>query len=121
MKIYDRNLGPLQPQRHQVDSREKDSPPGERAPRILPERPSDRVELSPAARELAKQALHRLRGNAANPDASAREVVKDAIHALPADARDRLQQVRQRVLSGAYNIDHVVTEVAQRILDRGDV
>ena len=32
-----------------------------------------------------------------------------------------LQDIRQRVLQGAYDTDSVVGEVARRILDRGDI
>lgn len=35
--------------------------------------------------------------------------------------RERLAEVRRRVLTGAYNADAVVGEVARRIIDRGDV
>ncbi len=100
MKIYDRNYGPIRPDRP-ADNREKEGVQKDRAPGILPvdNGRSDKVEISDAARKLAK----------------------DVISALPADAKDRLAQVRQRVLSGAYDIDQVVSEVAQRILKRGDV
>lgn len=41
------------------------------------------------------------------------------------DARDargaRLEDIRQRILRGAYDTDEVVAEVARRILDRGDL
>lgn len=38
------------------------------------------------------------------------------------DARSaRLQEIRERVLRGAYDADEVVGEVARRILDRGDL
>ena len=38
------------------------------------------------------------------------------------DARAaRLQEVRERILRGAYDTDEVVGEVARRILDRGDL
>ena len=119
MKIDDRNIGPLRPNRPPAENREKETPSKGPA-RILPEPKLDRVELSPAARELAKKALHQLKGKAETSQGN-REVVKNAIKALPSDTKDRLQQVRQRVLSGAYDIDHVVSEVARRILDRGDV
>jgi hypothetical protein len=33
----------------------------------------------------------------------------------------RLQDIRQRILGGAYDTDEVVAEVARRILDRGDL
>ena len=34
---------------------------------------------------------------------------------------ERVAELRRRVLEGAYNTTHVVSQVAQRILDRGDV
>ena len=34
---------------------------------------------------------------------------------------ERLQEIRARVLQGAYDTDAVVAEVARRILDRGDI
>ena len=40
--------------------------------------------------------------------------------ALPARAA-QLQEIRERVLRGAYDTDAVVGEVARRILDRGDL
>jgi anti-sigma28 factor (negative regulator of flagellin synthesis) len=33
----------------------------------------------------------------------------------------RLQEIRERILQGAYDTDEVVGEVARRILDRGDL
>ena len=33
----------------------------------------------------------------------------------------RLQEIRERILRGAYDTDAVVAEVARRILDRGDL
>ena len=33
----------------------------------------------------------------------------------------RLQEIRERILRGAYDTDEVVAEVARRILDRGDL
>jgi anti-sigma28 factor (negative regulator of flagellin synthesis) len=33
----------------------------------------------------------------------------------------RLQEIRDRILRGAYDTDEVVAEVARRILDRGDL
>jgi len=33
----------------------------------------------------------------------------------------RLQDIRQRILRGAYDTDEVVAEVARRILDRGEL
>jgi negative regulator of flagellin synthesis FlgM len=34
---------------------------------------------------------------------------------------ERVAELRRRVLEGAYNANHVVNQVAQRILERGDV
>ncbi len=34
---------------------------------------------------------------------------------------ERLQEIRQRVLQGAYDTDQVVAEVASRIVDRGEL
>ena len=36
-------------------------------------------------------------------------------------SNERVAELRRRVLEGAYNTTHVVSQVAQRILDRGDV
>jgi hypothetical protein len=36
-------------------------------------------------------------------------------------AQDRLAEIRQRVLQGAYDTDAVVADVARRLLERGDV
>ena len=33
----------------------------------------------------------------------------------------RLQEIRERILRGAYDTDAIVAEVARRILDRGDL
>jgi hypothetical protein len=38
-----------------------------------------------------------------------------------AEGASRLQEIRQRILQGAYDSDAVVAEVARRILDRGDL
>ena len=34
---------------------------------------------------------------------------------------ERVAELRRRVLEGAYNANHVVNQVAKRILERGDV
>ena len=62
----------------------------------------DRVEISDAGRALA----------ARGPEADAASGEMSA---------DRLAVLRQRVLSGAYDSLHVVEQVAQRMLQRGDV
>jgi len=58
----------------------------------------DRVEISTAGKA-------RSAGSAAAPNARAA----------------RLQDIRDRILRGAYDTDEVVGEVARRILDRGDL
>jgi anti-sigma28 factor (negative regulator of flagellin synthesis) len=59
-----------------------------------PAAPRDSVEISAAARELA------------------------GTESLPTD---RIADVRQRILTGAYNANEVVDTVARRILQRGDI
>ena len=59
----------------------------------------DRVEISDAGRALAAQ------GGEATGELGA----------------DRVAELRQRVLSGAYNSLDVVDQVARRLLDTGDV
>lgn len=152
MKINDRHFGPLQPRRGPSDSRGKEEP-AEPAPVPPAERErSDRVDLSDAARKLARAVRHEIRDrrhpepvdqppgertpaerapgihppretrrDVAEFSEAARKIARDVVHALPADARDRIQQVRQRVIGGAYDIDHVVSEVARRIIERGDL
>lgn len=46
---------------------------------------------------------------------------KAAGAAAPAARSVRLQDIRERILRGAYDTDEVVGEVARRILDRGDL
>ena len=53
--------------------------------------------------------------------------ISDAGRAKAAESTDaparsaRLQDIRERILRGAYDTDEVVGEVARRILDRGDL
>ena len=42
-------------------------------------------------------------------------------NAAPETRTARLQDIRERILRGAYDTDEVVGEVARRILDRGDL
>jgi hypothetical protein len=83
-------------------------------PRILPVgKPivsrNDSVEISDAARSLAGGAKAAGAGGALTASATAREL-------SPA----RVQELRQRVLSGAYNSTAVADQVARRILSSGD-
>ncbi|HYD50996.1 MAG TPA: flagellar biosynthesis anti-sigma factor FlgM [Gemmatimonadaceae bacterium] len=73
--------------------------PAAGTPAIAPDR-SDRVEISDAGRALA-----------------ARDGATESSELSP----ERIAQLRQRVLDGAYNSLEVVDEVARRILARGDL
>ena len=63
---------------------------------------NDKVSISEAGRALSAQASSR-------PDET-REL-----------SQERIAQIRQRVLEGAYNSVSVVEEVARRMLERGDI
>lgn len=99
MKIQGGNTGPLRPDRSRdvhilpVDQRDKSS---ERTPSQVEKH--DRVEISDAGRAKATK-----------------------LEPTAAGENGRLAEVRRRVMSGAYDADGVVGEVARRILDRGDV
>ncbi|MEP7383354.1 MAG: flagellar biosynthesis anti-sigma factor FlgM [Gemmatimonadota bacterium] len=99
MKIEGGTGGPLRPDRSRevsiqpIDPRERD---GKRTPSQVEK--YDRVEISDAGR--AKSAR---------------------LEPTSSGTRDRLAEVRLRVISGAYHADAVVGEVARRIIDRGDV
>jgi len=98
MKVNGGNTGPLRPDRPRDpqsagDARESR---GARTPSQM-ER-LDRVEISDAGRARAGRLEPVDRGNS-----------------------QRLAEIRQRVLRGAYDADTVAGEVARRILDRGDL
>ena len=63
----------------------------------------DRVEISDAGRALSAQSA------------------PDATEAGSAMSSERLTELRQRVLGGAYNSLEMVDQVARRMLQRGDV
>lgn len=65
---------------------------------------NDRVQISEAGRALAAQAS----------GAPSEEVRAEL-------SPERVAQIRQRVLEGAYNSVNVVEEVARRMLERGDI
>ncbi len=98
MKIQGGNGGPQRPDRARevttqpVDPRERR---GARTPSQIEK--YDRVEISDAGRAKASRT-----------------------EPTP-DSPERLNEIRRRVLAGAYDTDAVVGEVARRILDRGDV
>ena len=114
MKIHGLNDGPQRPDRaKEVNIQPVDRPDRSKGVHSLPleqkdgraaRQPAevdkhDRVEISDAGRARATARL------------------------APADpgTSDRLSEIRRRVLKGAYDTDQVVAEVANRILDRGDV
>lgn len=67
-------------------------------------RSGDRVEISDAGRALAARETDSL-------DAKGRTEL----------SAERVGEIRQRILEGAYNSTHVVDEVARRMLERGDI
>ena len=67
-------------------------------------RTSDRVEISDAGRALAARETDSLEA-------------KGRTELSP----ERVGQIRQRILEGAYNSVQVVDEVARRMLERGDI
>lgn len=99
MKIHGGNGGPQRPDRSRdvsiqpVDTREQGA---RRTPSHVEK--FDRVEISDAGRAKAAR-----------------------LEPTSSGTRDRLAEVRQRVLNGAYDADAVVGEVARKIIDRGDV
>lgn len=98
MKIHGGNGGPQRPDRARevttqpVDPRERR---GARTPSQIEK--FDRVEISDAGRARASR-----------------------VEQTTPDTPERLNEIRRRVLAGAYDTDAVVGEVARRILDRGD-
>ncbi|MEO7963194.1 MAG: hypothetical protein ABIT38_04705 [Gemmatimonadaceae bacterium] len=98
MKINGGNTGPLRPDRARDLQSQGDAKDVRGAPTPAQIEKLDRVEISDVGR--AKSAK---------------------LDPTNANSAERLAQVRQRVLQGAYNADQVVGELAQRILDRGDL
>jgi anti-sigma28 factor (negative regulator of flagellin synthesis) len=74
--------------------------PEETSSRATPPKGTDQVQISDAGRALA-----------------AREGGAEASRLSP----ERVAELRQRVLDGAYNSVEVVDEVARRILSKGDL
>lgn len=99
MKINGGNNNPLRPDRsREVHGQPVDAREGAR--RATPGQLDklDRVEISDAGRARAAR-----------------------LEPTEPGAAGRLAEIRRRVLSGAYDADGVVGEVARRIIDRGDV
>ena len=72
-------------------------------PPVSPVQRNDRVQISDAGRALAAQQSG------------------DAAPARAELTPERIQEIRQRILGGAYNSVEVVEEVARRMLERGDI
>lgn len=66
---------------------------------------NDRVQISDAGRALAAQAA----------SSAANMATADGL------SPDRVAQIRNRILEGAYNSVEVVDQVARRMLERGDI
>lgn len=97
MKVNQGNSGPVRPERPR-EARPTPSHPNPARPTPSRQERVDRVEISSAGRARAARL----------------EPVEPA-------AANRLAMVRARILSGAYEADAVVADVARRILDHGDV
>ena len=83
-----------------VAGRKESQPESAAAPQARPAR-TDSVEISSAGRALAGA---------------------ESVEGGPASLTpERLAELRQRVLEGAYNSVEIADQVARRILDRGDV
>lgn len=101
MKVNNGNSGPIRPDgpREPSAARGASKTPvagGRTTP--APVDRLDRVEISNAGRALASK-----------------------VEPLPRGTEDRIAQIRQRVLAGAYDTDTVVADVARRIIERGDL
>ncbi len=99
MKVNNGNQGPIRPDRAR-DPKGASSLPVANSQKPTPSRVErlDRVEISSAGRARAGR-----------------------VEPVEQGQVDRLAQIRQRVMQGAYDADGVVGEVARRILERGDV
>jgi hypothetical protein len=100
MKVNQGNTGPIRPERAR-DARTGPTASTDLNTRATPATSPriDRVEISVEGRARATGTLA----------------------PVQAPAAQRLAEVRQRVLQGAYDTDAVIADVARRILDRGDV
>ena len=99
MKIPGSNGGPLRPDRSRdvsIQSTDQRERAGARTPSQIEK--LDRVEISDAGRAKAS-----------------------TLEPTSSGTNERLAEVRRRVMTGAYNADAIVGEVARRIIDRGDV
>ena len=95
---------------------------------------SSEILRSDQTRELQRGSLNREKQNATQPSSPVQRgdkvQISDAGRALAAQAAEgsrgeltpeRIAQVRERILSGAYNSLEVVDQVARKMLASGDV
>lgn len=99
MKVTNGNLGPIRPEKPRDPTSQPPIGKGPQpTPAAAPSAPVDRVEISDAGRARAGK-----------------------LDPVSPNATDRLEQIRQRVLQGAYDTDGVVEDVARRIAESGDI
>jgi len=96
MKINGGSSGPIRPDATTRD--ERNLAANDKADANARGNRTDTVEISDAGRAKAAEATF-----------------------APESRAARLQNIRERILRGAYDTDEVVAEVARRILDRGDL
>lgn len=95
---------------------------------------SSEILRSDQARELQRSALNRQKQNATQPTSPVQRgdqvQISDAGRALAAQAAEesrgeltpeRIAEIRERILSGAYNSLEVVDQVARKMLASGDI
>jgi anti-sigma28 factor (negative regulator of flagellin synthesis) len=95
---------------------------------------SSEILRSDQTRELQKNAGNRQKASAPQPAAAAprsdKVQISDAGRAMAAEAAkstrgelsaERISEVRERILSGAYNSLEVVDQVARKMLASGDI
>ena len=113
MKINGPNNGPQRPDRvKDVHSLPVDRPDRAKGVHSLPIEKESRAARTPAQVEKYDRVEI---SDAGRARATAR------LEPTQPGTGDRLAEIRRRVLSGAYDTDQVVAEVANRILDRGDI
>lgn len=94
---------------------------------------SSEILRSDQARELQRAAVNRQKQGAAQPTSGVgrgdQVQISDAGRALAAQAEassgnltpERISEIRERILSGAYNSLEIVEEVARKMLASGDL
>lgn len=106
MKIDNSGGWPLQPDipRKTTGDQARARPLG---PRPSPQRRQDSVEISTHGRRRLED----------GPD----EMTRNDLEPIPSNASDRMDQVRRRIESGAYDAPEVQQQLARRIQKSGDL